>query len=531
MASLAVFLYPEKVGLARVKAPGFKPSYSSVQWQLADNVAQLLSEPLLLAGLVREMVGDDGKYDIYLNVHPGAYSAVMFSYDKKGKGDIKRLRQSELETVFHGELAKLYTFDLDMAKGKPSADGKCHRMIFAFPKDRLHLMKESFKQQKMTLKRVAPMDVTAAEGILRYWDPKDDEIHVAMIMDEGCTSISFIKSGVLHAVRTIPNGFGSVLATYEHVTGLDHDTCLDMIRTNGVNVTAEGFDMPAIQDDVMRMLNRITGETVKTLHNIFGDEAVIGKILLCGNFVSTVGLVEYINTMLNIECIVAGADTLKSDAKDSIVLEEKDLDDLFIVAATTAKGADLMFEMKKNKSDKVTGAVVCTLLTLVVGGLMAVMPLQMAKLQQEREVLANLLDQPEYATVSELIERRNEANRHQAALAEAIENLPHGATKTADMLEEMMNVTSNYGTVLEIGSDYSTNLISVVFTTLDYDSYVYWQQEIAKSGRFSFLEPPTFSGNGLIYTVEANMTATDFDMTQEDQQSDEAAENEAGGIG
>jgi len=155
----------------------------------------------------------------------------------------------------------------------------------------------------------------------------------------------------------------------------------------------------------------------------------------------------------------------------------------------------------------------------------------MAKLQQEREVLANLLDQPEYATVSELIERRNEANRHQAALAEAIENLPHGATKTADMLEEMMNVTSNYGTVLEIGSDYSTNLISVVFTTLDYDSYVYWQQEIAKSGRFSFLEPPTFSGNGLIYTVEANMTATDFDMTQEDQQSDEAAENEAGGIG
>ena len=522
MATLAVFLFPEKVGIARVKAPGFKPSYSSVQWRIADNVPQLLSEPLLLAGLVREMVGDDGKYDIYLNVHPGAYSSVMFSYDKKGKGDVKRLRQSELETVFHGELTKLYTLDLPMAKGKPGIDGKCRQVILAFPKERLHLMKESFKQQKMQLKRIAPMDFTAAESILKYWNPKDREIHVAMVLDEGCTSITFIKDGVIHAIRTIPNGFGSVLATYEHVTGQDHDTCLDMIRSNGVNVTAEHFDMPAIQDDVMRMLNRITGETVKTLHNTFGDEAVIGKIMLCGNFVSTVGLVEYLNTMLNTECAVESAETLDSGVKSAIVLDEKDLDDLFILAATTAKGADLMAEMKKNKSDKATSIVVCTLLTLVVGGMMAITPVQMHQLQQERDTLAHLLDQPEYATVSQLIDERNELNRHKNKLAEAIANLPHGGTNTAGMVKDIIDITTDYGTVLEVTTDYGTNTIFVSFSTLNYDSFIYWQKEIAEGGRFSFIEPPTFSGNGLIYTVEANMTATDFEPADEAEQTESA---------
>lgn len=516
MATLAVFLYPEKVGIARVKSPGFKPSYSSVQWRLADNVTQMLTEPLLLAGLVREMVGDENKYDIYLNVHPGAYSAIMFSYDKRGKGDVKRLRQSELETVFHGELAKLYTFDLPMNKGKAGIDGKCRRMIYTFPRERLHLMIASFKAQKLRLQRIAPMDVTAVESIVKYWDDKSNDINVAMVLDEGCTSISFIRGGVLQAIRTIPNGFGSVLATYEHVTGLDHDTCLDMIRTNGVNVADEGFDMPAIQDDVMRMLNRITGETVKTLHNTFGTDAVIGKILLCGNFVGTVGLVEYLNTMLNIECTVAGPDTLSANVKNAIVLDEKDLEDMFIVAATTAKGADLMAEMKKNKSDKVSAITVCTLLTLVVAGLMAITPLQVAKLQQERDVLAHLLDQPEYATVSQLIDERTELSRQKSELEEAIANLPHGGTNSASIVADVIDLTSKYGTVHSITTDYASKTITISFTTLNYDSFVYWQKEITESNRFSFKILPTFNGNGLTFSVGATLTSTDFDTDKQD---------------
>ncbi len=523
MATLAVFLYPEKVGIARVKAPGAKPSYSSLQWRIVDNVPQLLEEPLMLASLVREMVGDENKYDIYLNVWPGAYNAVMFSHDKKSKSDLNRLRQAELETVFRGELNKMYSFDLILSKGKAAVDGKCHRIIFTVHRERIQLMKESFKAQKMKLQRVAPMDVTAAESVLKYWAPKDKTINVCMVLDEGCTSIFFMREGILHAMRTIPNGFSSVLTTYENVAGLDHDACLDMIRANGVHVS-EGFDLPAIQDDVLRLLNRITGETVKTLHNTFGDEAVIDQVLLCGNFVRTVGLVEYLNTMLDIECVVAGSDTLKSETKSAIVLDEADLEELFPVAATTAKGSDLMFEMKKIMSDKIQSAVLCTGMTILVAGLMAVTPLQVSQLEKQRDAGDNILSQPEYATVKTLIDERDALNRHKNNLVAAIEALPHGATCTADIISDFHKITSDYGTVLELSTDYGAKTIYVSFTTLNYDSFVYWQKEIVEEGRFSFLEPPVFSGNGLIYTVEANLTAIDFEQIEETDTAADAAE-------
>lgn len=526
MATIAVFLLPEKVGFARVKSPGFKPSYSSVQWRLMDNVSQLATEPTLLANLVREMVGDDNKYDIYLNIWPGAYNAVMFSYDKKVKGDLKRLRQSELETVFHGELSKLYTYDLMLSKGKAGIDNKCHQIIFTYPKERLHVMIEAFKQQKMNLKRIAPMDVTAVEGIVKYWDPKDDGIHVAMVLDEGCTSISFIQKGVIHAIRTIPNGFGSVLSTYEHITGLDHDTCLDMIRSNGVNVTAEGFDMPAIQDDVMRMLNRITIETVKTLHNTFGDDAVIGKVLLCGNFVNTVGLVEYLNTMLDQDCIIASPDTLKPGAASSIALDAKDLDDLFIVAATTADGTDLMTELKKNKARKIRNWSICILLTILMGALMSVTPMHISQLKQQKGEMTNLLDQPEYATVSQLINQRAAINSQKDALAEAIQNLPHGATNTAGMIKDLYKVTADYGNVLDLEVDYGRKTINIGFVTSTYNSFIYWQKYITESGRFSFVQPPEFSGTGIIFNVNATLYAADFDMTAEELAEAEAVRAE-----
>lgn len=524
METLAVFLYPEKVGVARVKAPGPKPSYSSLQWKLMDNVPGLLEEPLLLAALIREMVGDENKYDIYLNVWPGAYSAVMFSHDKKGRGDLNRLRQAELETVFHGEFSKMYTTDMILAKGKPALDGKCHRIIFTMPKERIRLMAESFKQQKLHLQRIAPMDMCCAEGMLKYWAPKDKTINVCMVLDEGCTSICFLCEGTIHAMRTIPNGFNSILAAYETITGLSHDECLDMIRSNGVDVTAEEFDMPAIQDDVLRLLNRITGETVKTLHNVFGDDAVIDKLLLCGNFVHTVGLVEYLNSMLETECVVAGSDTLAADTKSAIVLDENDLETLFPLASSASKGSDLMYEMKKNHSDKVQSTALCAGLTLIVAGLMVVTPLQKSSLQKQRDTAANLLDQPEYAVVSQLIDERDALSRHKNNLTAAIEALPHGATATADILDTVHDVTSKFGTVMEISTDYGSKTIYVGFTTLNYDSFVYWQKEIVEDGRFSFLEPPGFSGNGLIYTVEANLTATDFEATEEAEAVNDSAE-------
>ena len=521
MATLAVFLSPEKVGMARVKTPGDKPSYSSVQWRIIEDGASLLAEPLMLASLIREMVGDEEKYDVYLNVWPGAYNAVMFSHDKKGRGDLNRLRQSELETVFHGEINKMYTLDLNMNKGKPGLDGKCRRIIFTIPKERVQMLKECLHQQKMKLQRIAPMDVACAEGVMKYWAPKDNTVNVCMVLDEACTSVIFLKGGVLHAMRTVPNGFGSVLASYENIGGLDHDACLEMIRQNGVHVT-EDFDMPTIQDDVLRLLNRLAGETVKTLHNTFGDEAVIDKLLLCGNFVSTVGLPEYLNTMLDIECTVASAESMPG-AVNAIVLDEADFADMFPVAATAAQGADLMFEMKKAKSDKVQGIVLCTGMTVLVAGLMAVTPIQNALLQQQRDLAANRISQPEYASVQELFNERDSLTKYKNSLTAAIEALPHGGTKTAAIIRELYDTTMEYGTVMEMTTDYGSKTIFVSFTTLNYDSFVYWQKEITEDQRYTFLEPPAFSGNGLIYTVEAHLTTVDF---EEPVETTEAAEGE-----
>ena len=67
--------------------------------------------------------------------------------------------------------------------------------------------------------------------------------------------------------------------------------------------------------------------------------------------------------------------------------------------------------------------------------------------------------------------------------------------------------------------DYNAKTIAMSFSTLNYDSFAYWQKAVVEDGRFSFLEPPTFSGNGLIFTVEANLTATDFEEAEAAAQS------------
>ena len=519
MASLAVFLYPQQVGIARLKSPGAAPGFSTPQWRVTDNVQQLLDEPVLLASLIREMAGDEEPYDVYLNVWPGAYSTVMFSHDKKGEGDVNRLRQSELETVFRGEHTRLYTHDLMLNQGKPSADNTVRRIIFALPKTRVDLLGATFAAQKMKLQRIAPMDAAAAEAALQFWAPKDDSISVCMLLDEACTSVCFLRGGVLHALRTIPNGFNSVLATYMHITGQDHDTSMDMIRQNGVNVEDEMLTTPAIQDDVMRTLNRLAGEAVKTLHNTFGDEAVMDRVLLCGNFVSTVGLVDYLNTMLNMECTVAGPDTLSPEAKSAIALDENDLAQLFPLAATAAKGTDLMSELKKNKADKRNSIILCSAMAAAVAALMVITPIQKHSIRSQCDKANQLLDQPEYATVQTLVDNKTALARQKNNLTAAIEALPHGGTNAAGIVTDLNKLTAKYGTVSGVRVDYNAKTIAMSFSTLNYDSFAYWQKAVVEGGRFSFLEPPTFSGNGLIFTVEANLTATDFEEAEAAAQS------------
>lgn len=511
MTSIAVFLYPHRIGVARVNKPGKKPSYSAPMWRQIENMEQLLAEPVLLVSLIKEMVGEEkGGCQVYLNVAPGACKAVMFSYDKKRSSDLKRLRQSELETVFHGEFGSLYTYDLLLDNGKANSAGRSRRVIYTMAKDRVNLLIQTFAAQKMKLMRIAPMDAAAAEAALLFWNPDKKQIAVSLTLDEACTSIAFFQGGVICALRTIPDGFAGVLDTYMEVTGNDLETSLHMLRNNGVIVPTNNLDMPTIQDDVMRLLNRVSLEVVKTLHNTFGDAAVLDQVLICGNFSRTIGLADYLSEMLHTQCTVAGIDTIAEEAVRAVALEDGDFEALLPLAATTNPGADMLWEKRKHRSDLISNIGVCGFLAVAVAGIMAITPYNMHQLETQLEQSRHIMEQPEYVAVQELMDQKVAAGKQKEELLAAIENLPHGATQTAVIIEDLIDLTNDYGRVSNISVDYEAKSIQLTLTMEDYNSFVLWQNYIAEEGRFAFQKPPTFSGSGMVYEVTASMTATDF---------------------
>ena len=514
MPTLAVFVCPERIGVSRVKAAGSKPMFSTPLWRFVDNVDQLLSEPAMLASMIRDMTDDENKYQVYLNVWPGAFKEIMFSHDKRSASDVNRLRKSELDIVFHGDLSDQYTYDLLLDKGRPSFGGKSRRVIYTFPKSRINLMVAAFSAQKLKLKRLAPMDVAMSEAALRYWAPKGNKISACIMLDEACTSIAFMRHGVIQSLRTIPNGCSSVLSSYMQITGLGVDECLEMIKSNGVNAT-EDNEMPAIQDNLMRVVNKLVGEVVKLLHTTFGDDAVMDKILLCGNFVDTADLVPYMNTMLGAECETVSAGTLNAKAAESIALNSDDLARLFPFAATTCPGVDLMSQLVKSIAERNKSIVLCSIVTLVIGAMMILTPMEKKQLEEQRDASAAIMGQPEFIRVKELFEERKAAQNKKQNLIDAIENLPHGQTNTAGIISDVLTITSGYGTISDISVDYSGKTIKLKLVTSSYDSFIYWQQEITKEGRFSFIQPPSFSGNGAVYNVSASLTAKDFDQKED----------------
>ena len=509
MATLAVFICPERIGISRVKTAGAKPCYATPIWNPVEDVQKLLTEPALLASLIREMAGEEEKFQIYMNIWPGAFKAIMFSHDKRNKKDVKRLRRSELEVVFHGDLTDQYAYDLLMDKGRPSFGNKSRRIIYTFPRGQLKLMVAAFKERKMKIQRIVPMDAAVCEAALRYWAPKKRTINACIVLDEGCTSIALLRRGAIQAMRTIPNGCSSVLSSYMQITGEGIDACLDMIRQNGVNAS-EDNEMPTIQDNMMRTINKLAGEVVKMLHTTFGENAVLDKVLLCGNFVDTVDLIPYMSTMLGTECIAADAATLKPGASAAIALNLDDLPRLFPFATTTCNGVDLMQGLKAEIGDRNKTIVLCSFVTLVLGGLMVLTPLEKKKLEEQRDAAAAVMNQPAYVAVKDIMTQRKEANQKKQNLIEAIEKLPHGETNTAGLISDVLTITSGYGNVSSISVDYTAETVSFSLTLRSYEDFIYWQQEITKDGRFSFVKPPSFSGNGSSYSVSATLNAKDF---------------------
>lgn len=519
MASIAIFLYPDRIGMSRMKSAGAKPGYAPMQWLTVADMSELLREPAMLASQIRTLVGD-GKCDIYLNLWSGAYQTIMFSHGKSRKADVNRLRQSELETVFHGEHQKMYTFDYPLDKGKASFNGKSRHIIYVAPKERINVMVQAFKAMKMTLKKVTPFEATLADSALALFAPEKDKINACLMLDDAGTTLAFFKNQALQSIRTIPNMMNDVLRDYLEVTGMSADRCRQMILEQGMAVDAENFAFPTLQDSVVSVANKLKIEIAKTLHSVFGDDAILDKMLICGAFARTIGFAEYMEKVTEVPCVVAGADTLKNT--QGVVLEPDTLEQFFPFALATApKCVDLMSEWKKNRSDRRSGILLSVLVTLAAAGVMAITPYQAAQLQKEYDEAAALLQQEDYLAVKALFDENAQKGKDYQALEEAIANLPHGESHSADIVRTIHQITSDYGTVLEISVDYNAPMISLNFSTLNYDSFVLWQNKLTESGRFSFIKPPTYEGSGLLYMVEASITATDF---VEEEVTEEVAE-------
>ena len=511
MASIAIFMRPDRIGVSRIKNPGNKPCMDAVRWQEVEDAEALLKEPMLLASMLRELIGDEKRYDVYLNLWPAAYRTIMFSHGKRSGGDVNRLRRSELETVFRGEHNQFYTYDLILNRGRVDADGKCHRLIYAAKKEMVNLLLHALREQKLSLKRIAPADAVFAESVLRYWTPDKKKISVGILLDEGSTSIAFYKGGVIRSLRSLPDGFDGVLRRYRTITGLDSDGARQMIISNGVHVPEETYEAPALMDDVLRLLNRVANQIAVTLHTLFGEEARLDQVLLCGNFVHTEGLVEHLNTLLQVECAVAGDKVLSPNRIKAIALDEQDLEELFPFAAGTSTGVDLLAERRKRRSDIVQTSFVCTVLGLAAVGIMVIMPMNLRTVNQEKQVAQDLLATPEYMFVQDAFDRKKQILKDKEKLIEAIARLPHGMTDTAGILVELRDLTNEYGTVDEVSIDRNAKKITLSFTTESYNAFVLWQSRLMESERFSLVEPPTFSGNGIIFKVNALLTAADFD--------------------
>ncbi len=512
MAGIAVFLYPDRVGFSRIKAAGYKPGFSTPIWKAIDNMEQLLNEPLLLASAIRELVGDEQKYDVYLTLWHGAYNALMFSHHKKRRRDMARLRQSELETVFRGEFAALHTYDLVLDKGRANAEGKIRRMIYVTQGSRIQLMVKTFAAQKLKLCRVAPIDAATAEAALHFWNPDKSAISAFLVMDAACSSMVFLKNGSIQAVRTLMDGFHAAMINHSEMAGTTPEASRQLWLNHGLEETTAN-NLLLLQDEAQRVIYKLCGEVVKNLHSVFGDDAVLNKVMLSGEFVNVPGMKEKVDQILETDCVLANPSTMSGAAAD-IVLDEKDFNSMFHLGAVTARGVDLMSMYKKTRADRRSAAVLCAVLGVASIALMSLLPLQKRSLEKEQEAAAALLEQPEYVTIRELHDSKLAIQREKNNLIEAIEALPHGQSKTSEILSTLQTITQNYGTLLASSVDYNGKTIHMTFTTLNYDSFVLWQKEMVATNRFSFITPPTYEGNGLIYTVRATLTSTDFDAPE-----------------
>lgn len=518
MKTLSVIVYPDRLCIASTKSAGKKPRYAQPQWIPVESGKQLVQEPMKLAALIRETVGEKEKYDVCLTLWPEAYSTVMFSNSKLGKRDLKRQRLSELETVFRGDAESVYATDFMLDGGKYSFEGKARRNIYAMQRRDADLMREAFKAQKLKIHSIAPMDNVFVQSVMNFCKLDKNEITAVLMLDDACTQLALIHKGRIQMIRPIPLGGSAVLAAYRaDMPEKSNDELRQLIVEQSMSDDDKLFaKYPVLRDKMLALANRIANEILKNVRMIYGEDKDVGKLLICGNFANTVGLAAHFTDSMKMP-VVALKRVLAPNAAANICLREEDLELYFPFASAAAPQNDLLAQWREIVKNRRQNIVASILLVLVAAGLAGVQPYLMKELKAQREAAAVVIEQPEYVAVRELMDERSEVKKQQTALEESIANLPHGATNTAGIIKDLYDLSTQFGQVSSMAVDYSGKVVQMAFATDSYDTFVKWQHKLTEDGRFSFVNPPSFSGDTGRYSISAVISATDFEEPKEEE--------------
>ncbi len=513
MTHIAVMLYPDRIGIARVGAIGKKPSYAPPMWLGDIDVLKLVEEPARLAALIRQEIGDDEVVSVYLRIWPALCNNVLFSHAKHKAKEIDRLRFSELETVFHGRHDEQYVTDYPIDNGRYSFAGKSRHVLFTAQRRTVDSLRQAFEAKKLKLSAIVPMSIAFVESAMRYCEMAEGTTAL-VLFDDACTSIALVRKKSVCLLRTLAPGAQSLLENFCDITGLTAAQCRRIICAPESSELDKLLDKaPMLKDAIYGTCNRLCTELEKAVKSIDADNPQIDKIIIGGSLVGNEKLAAYIGASLATECVNVERAMSEKSASE-LCIREEDVTAVFTLGAATFTSCDLLSEWRKKQTDKKQQIIMSAALVVIAGVLMAITPYQLSRLKQEKEAAEAILNQPEYLSVLNLLDDRTEANRDKAALVKAIEDLPYNTSKVVSMVEEVTYVTEKYGRLSEMSVSRNNKKISFTFTTESFDTYLEWQAELEKSGRFSFISVPTFASAGSSYVVHAEVTSPDFELKE-----------------
>ncbi len=513
MTHIAVMLYPDRIGIARVGAVGKKPSYAPPMWLGDIDVLKLVSEPSRLAELIRNEIGGDETVSVYLRIWPALCNNVLFSHAKHKAKEIDRLRFSELETVFHGHHDEQYVTDYPIDNGKYSFAGKSRHILFTVPRRTVDAMRQAFEVKKLKLSAVVPMSISFVESAVRFCEMAEGTTAL-VLFDDACTSIALVQNKSVRLLRTVAPGAQSLLETFCDITGLTAAQCRRIICASESSELDRILDKaPMLKDAIYGTCNRLCSELEKAAKSLDADNPKIDRVIIGGSLVGNEKLAAYIGASLATECITVEKAVSQKNASE-LCIREEDITAVFTLGAVTFSSCDLLSEWRKKQNDKKQQIVMSAALVAVAAVLMAITPFQLNQLKKEKQAAEDILNRAEYLSILELIDDRSDANRDKTALAKAIENLPYNTSKVISMIEEVTEITGRFGRLSEMSVSRTNNKISFTFTTESFDTYLEWQTELEKSGRFSFVSVPTFTSAGSSYVVRAEVTSPDFELKE-----------------